>query len=62
MIVDDYHFIRGSRILVLEKLTPMELYKIPVSSSINKGFSVIYFESIFSANNLDRAKMYTYRV
>ena len=49
---------KGSRILILEKLTSKELYQILISSSTNKITSVTYIETIFNANNLDWTKIF----
>ena len=53
LIIHDHHFIKGSRILILEKLTSKELYQILILSRTNKVKSVTYFETNFNANNLD---------
>ena len=52
------HLIKGSRILILEKLTSKELYQILISSRTNKVTSVTYFEAKFSANSLDWTKIF----
>ena len=49
---------KGSRILILEKLTSKELYQILISSCTNKITSVTYIETIFNANNLDWTKIF----
>ena len=57
----------SSRVLILEKLTTRELYKICTSiigtiqnaySNTNNFSSVKYFETLFSTNNLDWSKNY----
>ena len=53
LIIHGHHLIKGSRILILEKLTSKELYQILISSRNNKVASVTYFETKFNANNLD---------
>ena len=50
--------IKGSRILILEKLTSKELYQILISSRTNKVTSVTYFETKFNANSLDWTKIF----
>ena len=50
--------IKGSRILILEKLTLKELYQILISSCTNKVTSVTYFETKFNANSLDWTKIF----
>ena len=44
LIIHGHHLIKGSRILILEKLTLKELYQILISSRTNKFTSVTYFE------------------
>ena len=58
LIIHGHHLIKGSRILILEKLTSKELYQILISSRTNKVTSVTYFETKFNANNLDLSKIY----
>ena len=58
LIIHGHHLIKGSRILILEKLTSKELYQILISSRTNKVTSVTYFETKFNANNLDRTKIF----
>ena len=53
LIAHGHHLIKGSRILILEKLTSKELHQILISSRANKVTSVTYFETKFKANNLD---------
>ena len=53
LIIHGHHLIKGSRILILEKLTSKELHQILISSRANKVTSVTYFETKFKANNLD---------
>ena len=58
LILHGHHLIKGSRILILEKLTSKELYQILISSLNNKVTSVTYFETKFNANNLDWTKIF----
>ena len=58
LIIHGHHLIKGSRILILEKLTSKELYQILISSRTNKVTSVTYFETKFNANNLDWTKIF----
>ena len=58
LIVHGHHFIKGSRILILEKLTSKELYQILISSRTNKVTSVTYFETKFNGNSLDWTKIF----
>ena len=55
LIIHGHHLIKGSRILILEKLTSKELYQILISSRTNKVTSVRYFETKF---NLDWTKIF----
>ena len=58
LIIHSRHLIKGSRILILEKLTSKELYQILISSRTNKVTSVTYFETKFNANSLDWTKIF----
>ena len=58
LIIYGHHLIKGSRILILEKLTSKELYQILISSRNNKVTSVTYFETKFNASNLDWTKVF----
>ena len=58
LIIHRRHLIKGSRILILEKLTSKELYQILISSRTNKVTSVTCFEAKFSANSLGWTKIY----
>ena len=58
LIAHGHHLRKGSRILILEKLTSKELYQILISSRTNKVTSVTYFETKFNANSLDWTKMF----
>ena len=58
LIIHGHHLIKGSRILILEKLASKELYQILILSRTNKVTSVTYFETKFNANNLDLPKIY----
>ena len=58
LIIHGHHLIKGSRILILEKLTSKDLYQILISSRTNKITSVTYFETKFNANNLDWTKIF----
>ena len=53
LIIHGHHLIKGSRILILEKLISKELYQILISNRTNTITSVTYFERKFNANNLD---------
>ena len=57
-IIHGHHLIKGSRILILEKLTSKELYEILISSRTNKVTSVMYFETKFNGNSLDWTKIF----
>ena len=58
LIIHGHHLIKGSRILILEKLTSKELYQILISSRTNKVTSVTYFETKFNGNSLDWTKIF----
>ena len=58
LIIHGHHLIRGSGILILEKLTSKGLYQILISSRNNKVTSVTYIETKFNANNLDWTKIF----
>ena len=58
LIIHGHHLIKGSRILVLEKLISKELYQILISSRTNKVTSVTYFETKFNRNSLDWTKIF----
>ena len=58
LIIHGNHLIKGSRILILEKLTSTELYQILISSRTNKVTSVMYFETKFNGINLDWTKIF----
>ena len=58
LIIHGHHLIKGSRILILEKLTSKELYQILISSRTNKITSVTYFETEFNANNSNWTKIF----
>ena len=58
LIIHGHHLIKGSRILILEKLTSKELCQILISSRNNKVTSVPNFETKFNANNLEWTKIF----
>ena len=58
IILYDHHLIKGSRILILEKLTSKELSQILISSRTNKITSATYFETMFNTNDLDWTKIF----
>ena len=58
LIIHGHHLIKGSRILILEKLTSKEPYQILISSRTNKVTSVTYFETKFNGNSLDWTKIF----
>ena len=62
LITHGHYLIKGSRILILEKLTSKELYQILTLSRTNRITSVTYFETILDANNLDWTKYLYYHV
>ena len=58
LIIHGHHLIKGSRILILEKLTSKDLYQILISSLTNKVTSVTYSETKFNGNSLDWTKIF----
>ena len=58
LIIHGHHLMKGSKILILEKLTSKELYQILISSHANKVTSVACFETMFNVNNLHRTKIF----
>ena len=58
LIIHNHHLIKGSRILILDKLTSKELYQILISSRTNKVASVTCFETKFNVNSLDWTKIF----
>ena len=58
LIIHGHYLIKGSRILILEKLISKELYQILISSRTNKVTSVTYFETKFNRNSLNWTKIF----
>ena len=58
IIIHGQHLIKVSRILILEKITSKELYKILISGRTNKVTSVTYFETKLNVNNVDWTKIF----
>ena len=58
IIIHGHHLIKGSRILIFEKLTSKELYQILISSRTNKITPFMRFETLFNANNVDWTKIF----
>ena len=60
LIIHGHYLIKGSRILILEKLTSKELYQVLISSRSIKVTSVTYFATKFNTNNLDWTKIFIF--
>ena len=58
LIAHDHHVIKGSRILILDKLSYTEIYAIFYSKFENKPSSNFYFENLFNDNDIDWATIY----
>ena len=54
----DHHLIKGSRVIILDKLTSTEIYSILILKVQNKPLSNIYFENLFHHNDIDWAVIY----
>ena len=54
----NYHVIKGTRILPLDKLSSKEIYSILSSNIVNKPTSSIYLEKLFENTSLDWNKIY----
>ena len=46
LVVKNHHLLRGSRIIILEKLSSKELYSLLVSAMNNKPISQKYFDNL----------------
>ena len=57
-LCQNYHVIKGARILPLDKLSSKEIYSILISSNVSKPTSNIYFEKLFEYTTLDWNKIY----
>ena len=57
-LCQNHHFITGTRILPLDKLSSKEIYSILIQNIVNKPTSNIYFEKLFENTTLDSNKIY----
>ena len=48
LVVKDHHLLRGSRIIILEKLSSKELYSLLISAINHQPTSQKYFDNLFS--------------
>ena len=46
-VVKDHHLLRGLRIIILEKLSPKELYSLLISAIKHQPTSHKYFDNLF---------------
>ena len=58
LIIHDHRLIKGSRVITLDKLTPIEIYSILISKVQNKPSSNIYFGNLFNDYNIDWTAIY----
>ena len=58
LIIHDYHVIKSSRVLTLDKLTSTKIYSALISDVQNKPPSNIYFKNLFDDNHIDWAAIY----
>ena len=58
LIVKDHHLLRGSRIIILEKLSSNELYSLLISAINNQPTSQKYFDNLFSNVELPWKEIY----
>ena len=57
-LCQNYHLIKGSRILPTDKLSSKKIYLILISNILSKPTSNIYFEKLFENTVLDWSKTY----
>ena len=48
LVVKDHHLLRGSKIIILEKLSSKELYSLIISAINHQPISQKYFDDLFS--------------
>ena len=58
LIIHDHRLIKGSRVITLDKLTPIEIYSILISKVQNKPSSNIYSGNLFNDYNIDWTAIY----
>ena len=58
LVVKDHHLLRGSRIIILEKLSSKELYSLLISAINHQPTSQKYFDNLFSNVELPWKEIY----
>ena len=58
LVVKDHHLLRGSRIIILEKLSSKELYSFLISAIDHQPTSQKYFDNLFPNIELPWEKIY----
>ena len=58
LVVKDYHLLRGSRIIILEKLNSKELYSLLISAIEHQPTSQKYFDNLFPNIELPWKEIY----
>ena len=58
LVVKDDHLLRGSRIIILEKLSSKELYSLLISATEHQPTSQKYFDNLFPNVELPWKKIY----
>ena len=58
LVVKDHHWLRGSRIIILEKLSSKELYSLLISAINHQPASQKYFDNLFSNVELPWKEIY----
>ena len=57
-VVKDHHLLRGSRIIIVEKLSPKELYSLPIFAIDHQPTLQRYFDNLFSNIELPWREIY----
>ena len=57
-LYQNHQIVKGTGVLLLDKLSPQEIYSILISNIVNKQTSNIYFEKLFENTTLDQSKIY----
>ena len=58
LVVKDHHLLRGSRIIILEKLSSKELYSLLISAIEHQPTSQKYFDNLFANIELPWKEIY----
>ena len=62
LVVKDDHLLRGSRIIILEKLSSKEIYSLLISAIEHQATSQKYFDNLFLNIELPWKEIYLMRV